>query len=405
MLILQTLIIEVDIKNLKFCEMNLRRLFVLTALSGFLLFACKKEANWFSVSGKISHAEGRLLYLEELLVSSSKVIDSVRVDRDGEFKFKGQTNMPTYYLLKLNETKFITLLVDSLEQVVVEADIANFERDYRVKGSQGSLYVKELNDQLYNTKHKLDSLQSLINMYKGNPDYASMKVRWEEESKRIKDKQVEYSKQFVMDNPFSMASVLALYQKFDNETFVLNDIQTMRVAASALNSIYPQSGYVKALYQNTIQLLQEERNARLQQFIQEQGQNIPDITLPDVKGEDIALSSLSGNIILVQFWSAVDRNSRVMNQALVEAYKKYKNKGFEIYQISVDTDRTEWTDAIDADKLIWINVGDMSGSRHATSVYNIKSIPYNYLLNREGIIVAQNLKGPALDKAIAQLLK
>ncbi len=405
MLILQTLIIEVDIKNLKFCEMNLRRLFVLTALSGFLLFACKKEANWFSVSGKISHAEGRLLYLEELLVSSSKVIDSVRVDRDGEFKFKGQTNMPTYYLLKLNETKFITLLVDSLEQVVVEADIANFERDYRVKGSQGSLYVKELNDQLYNTKHKLDSLQSLINMYKGNPDYASMKVRWEEESKRIKDKQVEYSKQFVMDNPFSMASVLALYQKFDNETFVLNDIQTMRVAASALNSIYPQSGHVKALYQNTIQLLQEERNARLQQFIQEQGQNIPDITLPDVKGEDIALSSLSGNIILVQFWSAVDRNSRVMNQALVEAYKKYKNKGFEIYQISVDTDRTEWTDAIDADKLIWINVGDMSGSRHATSVYNIKSIPYNYLLNREGIIVAQNLKGPALDKAIAQLLK
>lgn len=405
MLILQTLIIEVDIKNLKFCEMNLSRLFVLTALSGFLLFACKKEANWFSVSGKISHAEGRLLYLEELLVSSSKVIDSVRVDRDGEFKFKGQTNMPTYYLLKLNETKFITLLVDSLEQVVVEADIANFERDYRVKGSQGSLYVKELNDQLYNTKHKLDSLQSLINMYKGNPDYASMKVRWEEESKRIKDKQVEYSKQFVMDNPFSMASVLALYQKFDNETFVLNDIQTMRVAASALNSIYPQSGHVKALYQNTIQLLQEERNARLQQFIQEQGQNIPDITLPDVKGEDIALSSLSGNIILVQFWSAVDRNSRVMNQALVEAYKKYKNKGFEIYQISVDTDRTEWTDAIDADKLMWINVGDMSGSRHATSVYNIKSIPYNYLLNREGIIVAQNLKGPALDKAIAQLLK
>jgi peroxiredoxin len=385
--------------------MNLRRLFVLTALSGFLLFACKKEANWFSVSGKISHAEGRLLYLEELLVSSSKVIDSVRVDRDGEFKFKGQTNMPTYYLLKLNETKFITLLVDSLEQVVVEADIANFERDYRVKGSQGSLYVKELNDQLYNTKHKLDSLQSLINMYKGNPDYASMKVRWEEESKRIKDKQVEYSKQFVMDNPFSMASVLALYQKFDNETFVLNDIQTMRVAASALNSIYPQSGHVKALYQNTIQLLQEERNARLQQFIQEQGQNIPDITLPDVKGEDIALSSLSGNIILVQFWSAVDRNSRVMNQALVEAYKKYKNKGFEINQISVDTDRTEWTDAIDADKLMWINVGDMSGSRHATSVYNIKSIPYNYLLNREGIIVAQNLKGPALDKAIAQLLK
>ena len=179
----------------------------------------------------------------------------------------------------------------------------------------------------------------------------------------------------------------------------------MRVAASALNSIYPQSGHVKALYQNTVQLLKEERSAQLQRFIQEQGDNSPDIVLPDENGNEIALSSLRGKIVLLHFWSAVDRNSRIMNQALVEAYRKYSNRGFEIFQVSVDTDRIEWIDAIDHDQLTWINVGDMEGSRHATNSYNIRSVPYNYLLDREGMVVARDLKGQALDNAISNLLK
>ncbi|MDD4143591.1 MAG: TlpA disulfide reductase family protein [Prolixibacteraceae bacterium] len=385
--------------------MDFRRFVVLVSVVGLVFFGCREEVNRFSISGKISHAEGKVVYLEELLVSSSKVIDSTKIGKNGGFEFKGTTNLPTYYLLKLNDNKFITLLVDSLEQVVVEADIANFERDYNIQGSEGSVQVKMLNDHLYDTKHKLDSLKSLMSLYRGNPDFESQRAQWEEESARIQNEQVEFSTRFVMDNPFSMASVLALYQKFDNQNFVLNDIQVMRVAASALNSIYPQSGHVKALYQNTVQLLKEERSAQLQRFIQEQGDNSPDIVLPDENGNEIALSSLRGKIVLLHFWSAVDRNSRIMNQALVEAYRKYSNRGFEIFQVSVDTDRIEWIDAIDHDQLTWINVGDMEGSRHATNSYNIRSVPYNYLLDREGMVVARDLKGQALDNAISNLLK
>jgi peroxiredoxin len=387
---------------MKYSESGLLKLVILVGIASFFFFGCRKEPDRFSISGKISHAEGKVVYLEELLVSSSKVIDSTKINKEGEFEFEGTTSIPTYYLLKLNENKFITLLVDSLEEVFVQADIANFERDYSIKGSEGSIYVKMLNDKLFDTKHKLDSLKSLINLYRGEADFEIQKAQWEAESEKIKNEQVEFSKKFVMDNPFSMASVLALYQKFDNESFVLNDIQVMRVAASALNSIYPQSGHVKALYQNTVQLLQEQRSAKLQQFIKEHGDNSPDIILPDPEGKEIALSSLRGKIVLLQFWSAVDRNSRIMNQALVEAYNKYRTKGFEIYQVSIDTNRIEWIDAIDNDKLNWINVGDMEGSSHATMSYNVSSVPYNYLLNREGLIVAQNLKGPALDDAISR---
>ncbi len=385
--------------------MKISKLFITGFTVVLLLVGCNKKETRFSVSGTISHAEGETLYFEKLLVSSSERLDSAKLDESGAFQFKGETKIPAYYLLKFSENKFITLLIDSAEQVNVEADFANFERNYLVEGSLGSIHVKELSDHFYKTQQKLDSLQSLHNLYKGNPDYPALRQEWIDEGQKIRDNQTEFSTQFVMNNPFSMASVLALYQKFDNEgNYVVNDLQTMRVAASALNSIYPESAHVKALYQNTLQLLKEEQNAQVQKIIQEHGQNSPEIVLPNTEGEEIALSSLRGNVVLLQFWSAVDRNSRILNEALVEAYQKYKNNGFEIYQVSVDDNRIEWVDAIDKDGLNWINVGDMEGSKNAVNNYNIREVPYNYLLNEEGEIIAKNLKGPALNRALSKVI-
>jgi peroxiredoxin len=339
-----------------------------------------------------------------LLVAATKPVDSVKISKTGEFSFKGKTTMPTYYLLKLSGQKFITLLLDSLEQVVVEADAANFERSYKVEGSPGSLQVKTLSDRLLTTRKKLDSLQSMMNLNTRNPDFPTMKANWEAEIDSIKKRQTEFSTQFVMGNAFSMSSVLALYQKFDDNEYVIKELHPMRVAASALHAVYPNSGHVKALYQNTLQMIKEEQSFRMQQFIREQGDNSPDIVLPDVNGKEVALSSLRGKTVLLQFWSAVDRNSRIQNEVLVEAYQKYKSKGFEIYQVSVDENRIEWVDAIDQDGLTWVNVGDMEGSYLALLHYNVQSIPFNYLMNKEGIIIGKDLSGPALDKALAGLL-
>lgn len=369
-----------------------------------VLGSCKKENN-FSISGKITHAEDQTIYLEKLRVSSTEPIDSLKIDKNGEFEFTGEAQQPSFYLLKLSDSKFITLLVDSVEQIEVTADVANFAREYNVSGSLGSILVKELNDKLAITRKKLDSLQSLSNMYRGNPDYDRLKEDWDQQYQKIVDEQVKFSTNFVMNNPFSMASILALYQKFDAQSYVVNDLQTMRVAASALNSIYPESEHVKALYQNTVQLLKEEQNAQVQKIIEEQGENSPEIVLPNPEGEEIALTSLRGKVVLLQFWSALDRNSRILNQALVEAYEKYKNKGFEIYQVSIDDNRIEWVDAIDKDNLSWINVGDMEGSERAVVNYNVQSIPFNYLLNEEGVIIAKNLKGPALNRALSNILE
>ena len=181
------------------------KIIVAGLISAVLFFGCQEEKNRFSIEGRITHAEGRKIFLEELLVSSAKPVDSTVINKRGEFKFEGTTGLPTYYLLKFSDSKFVTLLIDSLENVIIEADIANFERNYSVDGSPGSAHVKMLNDHLLQTRNKLDSLKSLANLYEGNPDYPQITVQLEEESMRIKREQTEFSKKFVMENPFSMA--------------------------------------------------------------------------------------------------------------------------------------------------------------------------------------------------------
>ncbi len=90
---------------------------------------------------------------------------------------------------------------------------------------------------------------------------------------------------------------------------------------------------------------------------------------------------------------------------MVELYKKYKSRGLEIYQVSVDTDKAAWMNAINQDGLSWINVGDMKGSALALNTYNIQFIPSNYILDKDKRIVAKNVVGPDLDRVVSELIK
>jgi peroxiredoxin len=381
-----------------------KKIFSIAFAITVLAIGCKKPTG-FVIDGKITNAQGKYLYLEELKVSSSIPVDSVELGKDGSFKFKGKIGYPNFYLLSLNKNNFVTLLVDTTEKITVYGDIANFSRDYIVQGSSGSLLVQELNNMLTKTKHKLDSIRNHINAFRMRDDYRIQRIKWNQEMSDIKQDQVRYSTNFIQKHPFSLSCVLALYQKFDDINYVVQDLQSLKVAASALNSFFPKSEHVKALYANTQRLMQQEKTNKLQQFIAQNGVNSPDIKLPNTNGREVSLASLPNKVILVQFWSAKNRDSRIQNEALVDLYSKYKSRGLEIYQVSVDTDRAAWLDAIEQDRLSWINVGDMKGSNIAVNLYNIQTIPANYILDKDKRIVAKNVQGPALDQAIGELTR
>jgi peroxiredoxin len=368
-----------------------------------LVSACGKKSN-FTISGKIEGGAGKKIYLNHLLISSQKPVDSVKLDGSGVFKMKGNVSVPTFFLMKISDTNFATLLVDSAENITITGSYKNFSSDYKVQGSDNSSKVRDLTLLFSTAKKTADSIRVLYTKHLKDPGYTSDLQKWEKDYTKTVTDYTNYLNEFIKKNPFSMASVFALYQKWDENNYVANDFQTMRTAASALYAVYPKNDQVKALYNNTLSLLKEQKNAKLNSLMSQNAVNSPDIKLPDASGIDRTLSSLRGKTVLVHFWSAKDRTSRIQNPVLVELYSKFKHRGFEIFMVSVDDDRAAWLSAIAEDQLTWINVGDMKGSPSALMNYNVQTIPANYLLDKEGKIIGKNMVGPELNAALSKIL-
>ncbi len=137
-----------------------------------------------------------------------------------------------------------------------------------------------------------------------------------------------------------------------------------------------------------------------------QGYDAPDITLPTVNGDSIRLSSLKGKVVLLDFWASWCGPCRSSNKELTKLYPKYKAKGFEIFGVSLDDDKNKWRNAIKKDKITWLQVNDGGGWDAQTAVqWNINAIPTSYLIDKNGKLVARDLEGKELERALKDLLE
>jgi len=136
------------------------------------------------------------------------------------------------------------------------------------------------------------------------------------------------------------------------------------------------------------------------------GRLAPEIVLPDSSGKDIALSSLRGKYVLLDFWASWCRACRGENPNLVAAYRRLHKKGLEVYAVSLDTDKTAWLKAINKDKLAWMHVSDLRGREcRASSLYGVSAIPNNFLINPDGKIIATNIRGKNTTAELLRLMK
>ncbi|MGQ1785954.1 MULTISPECIES: redoxin domain-containing protein [unclassified Saccharicrinis] len=380
---------------------------------GFILLAtaCSNK-DQLKVSGKINGAEGKTLYFQQLNLDGTVDLDSIKLKANGNFKFSiPRLEYPRFLLLKLADNNLITLLADSTEKIEVTAESSNLAESYNVKNSMGSSYVKTLNRKLENTKNDIDSLVTVFNSLPETEEDDRKKIR--DEMIEIVDKQKDFIFDFVMTNSRSFASYYAVFQRFDDGSLILNpnekkDLNIFTTVATSLDLLYPESPRVQQLKQFVLSIQKEQRTQAFTEKLMAEGKtlaSVPDIEEENLNGKKIKLSSLNGKMVLLSFWASWDAKSRMENKRLLKIYNKYKPKGFEVYQVSLDKSKLLWEAAVEQDKLPWINVSDLKyTSSYPARLYNVRQLPANYLISKEGEIIGKDLFGRILDEKLDDLL-
>ena len=383
----------------------MKRILFLLALSIFL-FGCSNKSK-FIVNGVIKDTKGKYIYLNRLDVDIPVLIDSAKINRKGIFHMKVKAADADFYQLGVSSTNFITLLTEPGEKISLAFNNKNLFENYTIKGSPGSAKLQTLDLALTETKKKLDSINTLYSKASLQPGFDVKGPLLETEYNKLIKAQRRKNIEFIINNINSLASIKALYQRFNPDTYVLydpHDLQYLKIVTDSLLKHYPYSKQVQELARD----FQKEMNSIYATQIQQLASTLPrtklDPDLIDISGKRIALSSLKGKYVLLAFWSAKSQECIDENLQLKELYKLYNKKGFEIYQINLDENEADWRKAVRYDELPWINTreDDPKDLKNAI-LFNVKNLPANYLFDKESIIIGTNLHGRALQLKLDQL--
>jgi hypothetical protein len=272
-----------------------------------IIFSGCKDKGTFSVDGVFKGEKVKYIYLNRLDVDTPVLIDSSKISEKGRFRLRVKTSEPDFYQLGFSASDFITLLAVPGEKIHLEFEGKTLFEKYSVSGSPGSEKIAMLDLVLNDTKRKLDSLSKVYTIASGEPGFDVKGPLLEAEfTKLIKD-QRKKNIEFIINNMNSLASIKALYQRINPDTYVLyepRDLQYLKIVTDSLTHHYPNSKNVQALARD----FEKEMN---QMYVNQIGKitgGIPQTKLdPDLKniaGNRIALSSLRGKYVLLTFWSS-----------------------------------------------------------------------------------------------------
>jgi hypothetical protein len=388
--------------------MKLRITLVLALL--VISASCSKQKKSI-IEGRLDNApHGEIAYLQELRESGEQIIDSVKVKRSGKFRLSATSDAPGFYQIVFSGGPSLSLILAPNEKLRLTADMNNFYKTKVIDGSPNSIRLNILHDSLRNTIVRLNAIRAEYNRkedqkLKNNIDTNALA----QEFLAIREKYHRYSTGFILDDLRSLANIGALYQEYGQDDYVFNsarDLQFFKLVTDTLTKYYPEVRYVKTLKGNYDAMFTDYQARKLMQSTPFETFDIPELDLPGPSGDNIALSSLKGRIVLLSFW-AIDHQESIDNTiALKKIYTIYRKKGFEIYQVAFDKSVPNWKKALAFEEIPWISVIDTSFPGSSTQfLFNVNSLPTNYLFDKEQKeILAKNISPEMLENSLSYLL-
>ncbi|MBR2063824.1 MAG: thioredoxin family protein [Bacteroidales bacterium] len=373
---------------------------VLTIMAAVMLMAaCTPNAK---ISGIIESAPSSEVVVKLLDVNRYQVLDTVATDASGRFTYKVdvQKGQPEFVYVFRNDVKVASLLLEAGDKVSVTADTLG---NYTIESSEESQKLAQVEKDHAAAMGRLNAIAARME----NASEAEMA----ELRREIGKEYVDYYRNrvlYILKNSRSLTSVPVLFQNFGADLPVFSQttdaIHFMNVSDS-LAIVYPESKYVKALRKEA-----ERRFGYLElETVMQNAQEIgyPDIELPNINAEKIRLSEVDAKVVMIYFWSAADANQKMFNlDVLKSLYEDYHGKGFEIYQIALDPDKTTWAQVVKQQSLPWINVCDGLGANSPyVLTYNIGALPAAFIIADGELVDGQIVDEKSLRKLLDRLTR
>jgi len=373
----------------------------------FALTGCRK--NSITITGTIEGAgKGEHLLLREVKPGVLEPVDSVIPERSGSFIFRAETQTPSFYVLSIGSDDYLTLLAAPGEKIRVTASRRSLATPSEVSGSAGTTVMVDFRKQ---QQQVVSELENLTKVY--NDSILSMRLPLIMDSldRKAADIVAGFRGKAVTmleDNSSSMVAVYLLNQQVVPGLQLFDPAKDQQIyyrVDSLLYAQYPESELVLDLHNFVSGLRQSASLTGTSGSTPGVGDMLPDIALPDPDGDTISLYSKRGRIVLVDFWAAWCPPCREENPNLVKLYDMYNYRGFDIYQVSLDQRKEDWTVAIRNDRLgRWVHVSDLKyRDSEVVKRFGLSEIPANYLIDRDGRVIAVNLRGPMLRKKLEEL--
>jgi peroxiredoxin len=352
----------------------------------------KKSGSWeVVISGTVKNPQtGGVISITELTKSGNAWKDTIKLKGNSTFVKKISITEPGYYKLNFYNQQMVDLILykNNLEVIVDGNDANGF---FEVKGSPEIELIQFAQSTLNNVQSSPEAQQLIADF---NKAVAA------NDQKKIGELQTEYQKlvikasdkvaERIKESPPSLGVINILQnQMIDKDQYMNVYVST----AEKLKKEWPDYSHAK----DFIAMVDGMKVTAI-------GQMAPEISLPDPDGKIIPLSSMRGQYVLVDFWAKWCGPCRKENPNIVRAYNKYKDKGFTVFGVSLDRSKEDWLQGIREDGLTWTHVSDLKfWQSEAAKTYNVTAIPFSILLNPEGVIIAKNLRGAALDEKLEEI--